>query len=66
MAAVLATSGLGWREIGFPMMGAAIVVGTAVYALALAVLWLLAGQPAGAEADMLALARRGLRRSDAA
>ncbi len=47
------------------MMAVTILVGAAVYILILAVLWLMAGRSAGAEADMLALVRRGRRRGEA-
>ncbi len=58
MAAALAVTGLGWRDIGVLAMGGAILVGAAVYALVLMALWLAAGRPAGPEADMLGLVRR--------
>ncbi|MDT7953699.1 MAG: polysaccharide biosynthesis C-terminal domain-containing protein, partial [Acetobacteraceae bacterium] len=65
MAAVLAGSGLGWRNLTIPAMAGAILLGAVVYGLTLAALWLAAGRPAGAEADMLVLARRALGRGGA-
>lgn len=64
MAAVLAAAGLGWTAA--PGSGARLVqalasaagLGAGTYGLALLALWLLSGRPAGAEADLLALARR--------
>jgi O-antigen/teichoic acid export membrane protein len=63
MAAVLLLSGLGGSGPG-PVVGTAlqlvagVAVGVATYAAVLAALWLAAGRPAGAEADLLRLARR--------
>ena len=65
MAAVLAGSGLGWRDTGLLAMVAAILLGAAVYGLALLTLWLGAGRPDGPEADMLAMASRAFRRGKA-
>ncbi len=58
MAAVLAGSGLGWRDIGVAAMAGAILMGAAAYALVLLALWLAAGRPTGPEADVLAMIRR--------
>ena len=64
MAAVLTASGLGWRSMSVQAMAGTIVLGAVVYAGVLLVSWLVAGRPAGAEADMLGLIRRVAGRSD--
>ena len=64
MAAVLAASRLGWRSMSVLAMAGTIVLGAAVYAGVLLASWLVAGRPAGAEADMLGLIRRVAGRSD--
>jgi O-antigen/teichoic acid export membrane protein len=73
MAAVLYLSGLGWHaaagsgaELAWTLI-AAVATGAATYALVLAVLWLAAGRPAGAESDLAGmlgehLGRLGARR----
>eukprot|EP01035_Chromulina_nebulosa_P011514 gene11514-15384_t len=60
MAAGVWAAGLGWAPLPDSPMATgwqlvlAIAAGVALYAVALALLWLGAGRPAGAEADMLA------------
>ncbi len=58
MAGAMWMAGLGWRAMGVIWLPVAILLGAAVYGLALLGLWALAGRPAGPEADMLALLRR--------
>ncbi len=59
MAGVMWRTGLGWADATGPLILAeAVVVGAATYGLALAGIWMAAGQPAGAESDMIALVRR--------
>jgi hypothetical protein len=63
MAAMLLLSGLGESASTSAastaiQLLAGVAVGVATYAAVLAVLWLAAGRPAGAEADLLRLARR--------
>jgi len=60
MAAVLLWSGLGGQGAANPALAllGGVVLGMAVYAGVLAALWLAAGRPAGAEANLLRLARR--------
>jgi len=64
MAAVLAAAGLGWAAAPgseahlVQALASAAGLGAGTYGLALLALWLLSGRPAGAEADLLALARR--------
>lgn len=66
MAAALNAVGLGWWGWGQPggllwlNLGLAVAIGAATYAATLVGLWMLAGRPAGAEADALALCRRTL------
>lgn len=74
MTAVLWGAGLGWTPAPAALLpaareaAAAIPLGAATYGAVLGGLWWLSGRPAGAEADLLALARRmaprlpGLRR----
>lgn len=64
MALVLTWSGLGWEtsaagtKAGLALeLAAGVGLGAAVYAVTLFVLWLAAGQPEGAEADLLTLLR---------
>ena len=64
MAVVLFAAGLGWTappatagQAGM-MLALAIPAGAACYGAALLLLWLVAGRPAGAEADLLGLLRR--------
>ncbi len=65
MALVLAWSDLGWHattgvtkaELGLELL-TAVTAGAAVYAATLCVLWLAAGRPDGAEADILTLLQR--------
>jgi hypothetical protein len=71
MAAALRGAGLGWaphpggasEQVARLAMGASI--GAAVYAAALAGLWLAAGRPRGPETDLATLAGRLLRRRHA-
>lgn len=64
MAAVLWSCGFGWAAVGpgnglVPLAGA-VAVGAGTFVAALVCIWLLAGQPAGAEADLRkAIARIG-------
>lgn len=58
MAVALSQSRLGWCEMGLGQMALAIALGAVVYVGALAGLWLLAGRPAGPEADAVALIGR--------
>jgi O-antigen/teichoic acid export membrane protein len=59
MAAGLVVAGLGWSDDrSVAVLVEAAVVGAAVYAVALLAGWLLAGRPAGAEMDVVALGRR--------
>ncbi|MEA2745251.1 MAG: lipopolysaccharide exporter, partial [Acetobacteraceae bacterium] len=59
MAAALASCGLGWSDDPSPLgLITAVITGTAIYAAVLLLSWLLAGRPAGAETDILALLRR--------
>jgi len=64
MAAVLATTGLGWTAVdGTPAalakhMAVASGTGAALYAAVLFAAWFLSGRPRGAEADLLELLRR--------
>ena len=63
MAAGLLLSGLGWTpSIGIVPLAAAVATGAGMFLAALFVLWRAAGRPAGAEADLLALAREKSRR----
>jgi hypothetical protein len=62
MAAVLAASGLGWSDdTGVLAVAEAVAGGGAIYILTLLASWGLAGRPAGAETDVLALLRRAMR-----
>jgi lipopolysaccharide exporter len=62
MAAALASCGLGWSGDPSPLgLITAVITGTAIYAAVLLLSWLLAGRPAGAETDILALLRRAAR-----
>ena len=62
MAVVLWVFGLGWAPgDGLGSLTAAVAVGAGVFVAGLAGTWLLAGRPAGAEADLLGLGRRRLR-----
>ncbi len=62
MAAGLASTGLGWSaDDSVPTLLIAVASGSAIYAAVLLVSWRLAGQPSGAETDVLALLRRTLR-----
>ncbi len=67
MAVVLVATGLGWTHVtgdaGLVLRSivAAVAMGAGTYALALLVLWHLAGRPRGAEADMLVFAHRLVR-----
>jgi hypothetical protein len=62
MAAGLAGSGLGWTRDPAPLaLIEAAGLGSAIYAAVLLASWTLAGQPAGAETDNLALLRRAAR-----
>ncbi len=73
MALVLAWSGFGWHatmavtklELGVELL-TAVATGAAVYATTLVVLWLAAGRPDGAEADVLTLLQRFTARLSAA
>lgn len=59
MAVVLAASGLGWtNQTGLVPLGAAIGLGALTYATVLLASWHIAGRPAGAEADILAILKR--------
>jgi len=62
MAGALWGTGLGWRDMGIPLMVVAILLGVIVYGAALALLWFMAGRPPGPETDVLALAARMRRR----
>ena len=68
MAAVLVLSGLGWTQTSGDMpsvigtLVSAVILGATVYALALFGLWRISGHPPGAEADMLAVVTRLVRR----
>ena len=65
MAAALWATGLGWQPVLGPaamVAGETVIVGAAAYLLTLALLWLLAGRPAGPEADLSALLLRAIRR----
>ena len=66
MTLVLMWSGLGWGAIGphepVGSLLAAVIVGGVSYAAALIGLWLAVGRPAGAEADVISLFERPLRR----
>jgi hypothetical protein len=56
---VLTASGLGWSDDErIAAMLPAIATGAATYAAVLLGSWILAGRPAGGEADVLALLRR--------
>jgi PST family polysaccharide transporter len=65
MALGLVLLGLGWTAGptdwagALRALGLAVPVGAMIYAGVVAALWLLAGRPAGAEADLLAMLRRG-------
>jgi O-antigen/teichoic acid export membrane protein len=60
MALALASTGLGWSDATSPLVLAeATAAGAAVYGFVLAGAWLLAGRPAGAEADVIGMLRRG-------
>jgi len=59
MALALAVSGLGWSDATSPLILAeATLAGAAVYASVLTGAWLLAGRPAGAEADVIGMLLR--------
>ena len=64
MAALLWSCGLGWAPppasfaLAVPVLLQAIPLAVATYALVLFTLWCIARRPAGAEADMLGLAKR--------
>jgi len=71
MAVVLVSCGLGWTRVEGDAaavavaLSSAVVVGAVAYATSLIGVWWLSGRPAGAEADLLALAVRlvhGVRR----
>ncbi len=58
MAGALWLSGLGWTDdTGVQILAEAIAAGAIVYTAALWGSWWLAGRPAGAETDLLALLR---------
>lgn len=58
MALTLWRIGLGWSDETSPLaLAEACVAGAVVYAVVLAASWLLAGRPAGAESDLIALLR---------
>ena len=59
MAAVLWGSGLGW--VAGDGLAIAVVVGAAVFGVGLVGVWLVAGRPAGAEAELIGLVRRRVR-----
>jgi O-antigen/teichoic acid export membrane protein len=60
MAAVLAWLGWGWSPGGgVAALVRGVTVGAAAYGGVLLVMWAAAGRPAGAEADVLAVVRRG-------
>ena len=62
MAVVLWVFGLGWALAdGLGSLTGAVAVGAGVFVVGLVGTWLLAGRPAGAEADLLGLGRRRLR-----
>jgi lipopolysaccharide exporter len=61
MAVVLWGFGLGWAPNDGPeSLMVSVVLGVVVFAAALLGAWLLAGRPAGAEADLLGLVERRL------
>ena len=61
MAVVLWVFGLGWAPgDGMAALLEAVTVGAGVFVVGLVGTWLLAGRPAGAEADLLGLVRRRL------
>lgn len=66
MAATLWGVGLGWTAppasegAALVVLAAAIPLGAVAYAAALLLIWVIAGRPAGAESDMLAMLRRVL------
>ena len=71
MAAILVSCNLGWTRVEGDAaavargLASAVTLGAAAYPLSLLGLWWMSGRPAGAEADLLAVARRladGLRR----
>ena len=58
MAMTLWRIGLGWSDATSPLaLAEACVAGAVVYAVVLVASWLLAGRPAGAEGDLIALLR---------
>lgn len=61
MAAIVAVSGLGWsNDPELPGMIEAVILGAATYTVTMAAAWFLAGQPRGAETDIITLLlRRG-------
>jgi hypothetical protein len=67
MAVLLREAGLGWAAppdgswIAAGQLAEGVALGVSSYTLSLFLLWLLAGRPAGAEADLLGLAGRLLR-----
>jgi lipopolysaccharide exporter len=62
MAAVLASSGLGWSDdCSIRGLAEAVAAGATTYASVLLVSWFLAGRPDGAETDVLTLLRRASR-----
>jgi len=59
MAAALWVFGMGWVSVdSLEALAVSVVVGAGVFAAALVGAWLLAGRPAGAEADLFGLVRR--------
>jgi len=68
MTAMLVATGLGWTSAVGDMpnligrLVTAVMLGATVYSLALLGLWRLSGRPQGAEADMLAVVMRLVRR----
>ena len=59
MALALWQTGLGWTSATGPLiLTEAVAAGAAIYGLALMGIWIAAGQPNGAERDMIALLRR--------
>jgi lipopolysaccharide exporter len=59
MAAAVAATGAGWSDdSSILILAEAVTGGAAVYIAVLAASWALAGQPSGAETDVLAMLRR--------